>query len=471
VLNEESLFIAALERPTVAERRAFLHEACAGDVALRRRVERLLAAHWEILGILDELATPSGWIELPSGSGPSDVPAGERAGTVIGGRYKLLEKTSAGWMGTVWKAEQSQPVRRNVTLKLIKAGMDSKTVMSRFDAQRQALALFEHPNISKVLDGGTTDGRQPFFVTEYVKGVPLTRYCDKHRLTITQRLALFMPVCHAVQYAHTKGVIHRDLKPSNILVSLDDGRPVPKVLDFGLARAIEHPLTERTLHTADGLLFGSPPYMSPEQAQSNDLEVDARTDVYALGVILYELLTGTTPIERQLFQNATWRELRRLINEAEQPPPSARLCASDSLPSVAARRQLEPARLTRLVRGALDSVVMKCLEKDRSRRYETANGLARDLDRYLAGERVEARPPLARSLLGRFVRRNRGPWLAAVIIFLLPASGRSGTTSGPIRADRARNMASARAEGEKNAGAQAQKRLKQIEWAIASPPS
>ena len=387
----------------------------------------------------------------------------ERVGTVIAGRYRLLEEIGAGGMGTVWKAEQTQPVRRMVALKLIKAGMDSRTVLSRFEAERQALALMEHPNIARVLDGGTTESGRPFFVMEYVKGVPFTRYCDDARLTIAQRLALFVPVCQAVQHAHTKGVIHRDLKPSNILVCLYDGQPVPKVIDFGLAKAIEQPLTERTLHTAHGVLVGTPLYMSPEQAEFNNLDVDARTDIYALGVILYELLTGTTPLERQRFQEAAWHELLRLIKEEEPPRPSARLSDSESLPSLAAQRQLEPVRLTRLVRGELDWIVMKCLEKDRSRRYETANGLARDVERYLADESVEACPPSAGYRLRKFVRRHRGPVLAAAIIFLLLVGGIVGTTWGLIRADRARKAEADRAEGEKTANAQAQKRLQQIE--------
>jgi eukaryotic-like serine/threonine-protein kinase len=452
-MDEESLFMAALERPTVAERRAFLHEACAGDDALLQRVERLLAAHWQILGVLDEVATPHGRIELTSGSSVRRVPTRERVGTVVGGRYRLVERIGAGWMGTVWKAEQSRPIRRMVTLKLITAGMDSKTVLSRFNAERQALALLEHTNIARVLDGGTADGGRPFFVMEYVKGVPITDYCDKARLAIPLRLALFMRVCHAVQHAHAKGVIHRDLKPSNILVCRYDGHPVPKVIDFGLARAIEQPLTERTLHTADGVLFGSPPYMSPEQAESNNLGVDARTDVYALGVILYELLTGTTPLERQRFQDATWRDLRRLITEEEPPLPSARLSGSYELPSVAAQRQLEPARLTRLVRGELDWIVMKCLEKDRARRYETANDLARDIERYLADEPVQARSPLAGYLRGRFVRRNRGLMLAASIILLLLTGGIAGTTWALIRADRSREAPAAHAQGVKESSA------------------
>jgi eukaryotic-like serine/threonine-protein kinase len=445
-LNEESLFVAALEKPTAAERQAFLEFACAGDSGLRQRVELLLAAHDKTRGMLDASARPTGWTEVAAELTPGRGPhPSELVGTTIADRYKLLEVIGAGGMGTVWKAEQKQPVRRTVALKLIKAGMDSRTVLSRFEVERQALAVMDHPNIARVLDGGTTESGRPFFVMEYVKGVPFTQYCDDARLSIAERLALFVPVCQAVQHAHTKGVIHRDLKPSNILVCLYDGHPVPKVIDFGLAKAIQQPLTEQTLLTAHGVLLGTPLYMSPEQAEFNNLDVDARTDIYALGVILYELLTGTTPLERQRFQEAAWHELLRLIKEEEPPRPSARLSDSEALPSLAAQRQLEPVRLTRLVRGELDWIVMKCLEKDRSRRYETASGLSRDVQRYLADESVEACPPSAGYRLGKFVRRNRGPMLAASIIFLLLVSGIVGTTWGLVRADRARKAEAARA--------------------------
>ena len=267
-------------------------------------------------------------------------------------------------MGTVWVAEQTQPVRRKVALKLIKSGMDSKAVLSRFEAERQALALMDHPNIAKVLDGGTTEAGRPYFIMEYVKGIPITKYCDNVQLNIQERLDLFVQVCQAVQHAHQKGIIHRDLKPSNILVCLYDGRPVPKVIDFGLAKAIYQPLTEHTLHTAHGVLIGTPLYMSPEQAEINNLDVDTRSDIYSLGVILYELLTGTTPLERKRFKEAAWQEMLRLIKEEEPPRPSERLSSSDTLPSLAAQRKLEPMKLTRAVRGELDWIVAKALGKE-----------------------------------------------------------------------------------------------------------
>jgi serine/threonine protein kinase len=356
---------------------------------------------------------------------------------VIADRYKLLEAIGEGGMGTVWVAEQTQPVRRKVALKLIKAGMDSKSVLARFEAERQALAVMDHPNIAKVLDGGLTETGRPFFVMEYVKGVPITEYCDATRLSVPERLNLFMQVCQAVQHAHQKGIIHRDLKPSNILVAPYDDKPVPKVIDFGLAKAMHQSLTERTLHTAHESVLGTPLYMSPEQAQLNNLDVDTRSDIYSLGVLLYELLTGTTPLEKKRFKEAAWEEMKRLIREEEPPRPSTRHSSSQMLASLAAGRHTEPARLTKLVRGELDWIVMKSLEKDRTRRYETANGFAMDIQRHLAGEPVLAAPPSARYRLKKFARKHRAELATAAVIGLLLLAGVAVSTWQALRATRA----------------------------------
>jgi serine/threonine protein kinase/tetratricopeptide (TPR) repeat protein len=398
-MTEESLFAAVLGRPP-AERQQYLLAACGADEALLQRMQALLAAHERVADI-----KPGNLAGSPEETG-AYAPKNE-IGTVIAGKYKLREQIGEGGMGTVWVAEQTQPVRRKVALKLIKAGMDSKVVLSRFEAERQALALMDHPNIAKVLDGGTTENGRPFFVMEYVKGIPIVQYCDDVRLSIPDRLGLFLPVCQAIQHAHQKGIIHRDLKPSNILICLYDGKPVPKVIDFGLAKAMHQQLTEHTLYTAHGLMMGTPLYMSPEQAEFNNLDVDTRTDIYSLGVILYELLTGTTPLDKQRFKKAASQEMLRLIKDEEPPRPSTRLSGSTTLPTVAAQRGLEPVKLTRLIRGELDWIVMKCLEKDRTRRYETANSLARDIQRYLGDEPIEACPPSASYRLRKFVSKHR----------------------------------------------------------------
>jgi serine/threonine protein kinase/tetratricopeptide (TPR) repeat protein len=339
--------------------------------------------------------------QAPGATGPAEGP-----GTRIG-PYKLLQPIGEGGMGAVWLAEQEQPVRRQVALKIIKPGLDSAQVIARFEAERQALALMDHPHIAKVLDAGTTLAGRPYFVMELVKGMPLTRFCDERRLGVRQRLELLIPVCQAVQHAHQKGIIHRDLKPSNILVALYDGQPVPKVIDFGVAKATGPRLTEHTLFTAFGAVVGTLEYMAPEQAEVNQLDIDTRADIYSLGVLLYELLTGSTPLQRGRLKKVALLEVLRQIREQEPPKPSARLSSSETLPSVAALRGCEPAKLTKLVRGELDWIVMKCLEKDRERRYETANGLARDLQRYLTDEPVQACPPSAAYRLRKLARKYR----------------------------------------------------------------
>ena len=438
--REQAVFLAAVESKDPAKRAEVLDAQCAGDDELRSRVEALLQAH-------DRSN------ELP-GVGRSDVAPGLRAtviasatasaGRTIAGRYRLLEEIGEGGMGTVWAAEQMQPVRRRVAIKLIKPGMDSRQVLSRFEVERQALALMDHPNIAKVLDGGVTDQGHPYFAMEYVKGVPITEYCDRARVTIEGRLNLFTQVCQAVQHAHQKGIIHRDLKPSNILVCLYDGRPVPKVIDFGLAKAINQPLTEHTLYTAHGVMVGTPLYMSPEQAEFNNLDIDTRTDIYSLGVVLYELLTGTTPLDRQQVKSAIGQEIVRLIKEEEPSKPSTKLSGSGSLPSVAAQRSLEPAQLTRLVRGDLDWIVMKSLEKDRNRRYTTTGAFAEDIERYLRNETITARPPSTSYRLKKLVQRNRAAVLTAVAVALALMAGTAVATWQALRATRAERDALAR---------------------------
>jgi eukaryotic-like serine/threonine-protein kinase len=393
--------------------------------------------------VIDAAFSPAQSDSPGAGSATADAPQSTLEGpaTVIAGRYKLLKKIGEGGMGTVWVADQTQPVRRRVALKLIKPGMDSRQVLARFEAERQALALMDHPNIAKVLDGGLTEAGRPFFVMDYVKGMPITEYCDTTRLSVRERLELFVPVCQAVQHAHQKGILHRDLKPSNVLVAPYDGRRVPKVIDFGLAKAIHQPLTERTLYTSHDTVLGTKLYMSPEQAQLNNLDVDTRTDVYSLGVVLYELLTGTTPLERQRFEKAAWEEARRIIREEEPPRPSVRLSSTDTLASLAACRQTEPARLTELVRGELDWIVMKALEKDRNRRYETANSLARDVECYLAGDPVGACPPSAGYRLRKFASKHRAALTAASLFAALLLVGVLVSTLLAVRARRAESNA------------------------------
>ncbi len=474
-MNESELFNAAVKL-SAADCEKFLKLACKGNPELRGQVEALLKAHFDSATFLRESNDQQVERRLIELLSQTTKPA-EQPGTIIAGRYKLIEAIGEGGMGAVWLAEQKEPVKRKVAIKLIKAGMDSKQVLSRFEAERQALALMDHPNIAKVFDGGMTEQNRPFFAMEYVKGMPLTEYCDQARLSLKERLKLFTPVCQAVQHAHQKGIIHRDLKPSNILICLYDGQPVPKVIDFGLAKAMHHSLTEQSLHTAHGVMVGTPLYMSPEQAEHNNLDVDTRTDIYSLGVILYELLTGSTPLEKLQLKEAAFNEVLRLIKEVEPPKPSTRLSSSLSLPSIAAQRSIEPNQLKKSLVGDLDWIVMKALDKERSRRYETASSLARDVERFLNDEAVEACPPSTTYRLKKMLRRNKGAVLAASLVLLALIVGMTGTIFGLFRANlfaEQQQLAKIEAEtqtalakkaavDEKAANEQSQARLTQIE--------
>jgi non-specific serine/threonine protein kinase/serine/threonine-protein kinase len=431
--NIEEIFFAALEIEGRDARSAFLDQAC-GDPELRHRVERLLARDAQASSFLESPAVPP---TVTVGS-PS---LSEGPGTVIG-PYKLREQIGEGGMGVVYVAEQTQPVRRKVALKVIKPGMDTKQVIARFEAERQALAMTDHPNIARVIDAGATESGRPYFVMELVRGIPITDYCDRERLSISERLELFVLACRAVQHAHQKGIIHRDLKPSNILVTVIDGAAVPKIIDFGVAKATGASLTERTLYTAFQQFVGTPLYMSPEQADLSGADMDTRSDIYSLGVLLYELLTGTTPFDQDTFRRAAFDELRRIIREQEPPRPSTRLSSLGATrATVSANRQADTRHLDRAVRGELDWIVMKALEKDRNRRYETANGLAADVRRYLNDEPVQACPPSAWYRLSKAARRHRAAFVTTALVLSALVVGLSLSIWQAIRATRAERAA------------------------------
>jgi WD40 repeat protein/serine/threonine protein kinase len=435
--REEALFQAAVQL-TGAERAAFLNGACLGDDALRQRLEALLAAHDEP----DELL-PKGapavvkTIKLDMSEAPD-----EAVGQTLG-RYKLLERLGEGGCGVVYVAEQTQPVRRRVALKVIKLGMDTKQVVARFEAERQALAMMDHPNIAKVLDAGTTEVGRPYFVMELVRGIRITDYCDQNQLSTKERLELFIKICQAIQHAHQKGIIHRDIKPSNILVTLHDGVPVPKVIDFGIAKATEGRLTDATVYTQLHQFIGTPAYMSPEQAEMSGLDIDTRSDIYSLGVLLYELLAGSTPFDGKELMSLGIDAMRKTIREKEPVRPSTRFATlkGEELTTTAKRRSADKSKLMHQLKGDLDWIVMKCLEKDRTRRYETANGIAADLKRHLNNEPIVARPPSSAYRFQKLVRRNKLAFAAAGAVAAALLLGIIGSTAQAIRATHAKQAA------------------------------
>ncbi len=431
-LNLRRIFELVLEAPA-PDRAGILDRECGADPSLRARIEAMVAAAESDEFLTEPTANVLPLAPTVKSGAANAAPLTEMAGTRIG-PYKLLQLIGEGGFGSVFMAEQEKPVVRKVALKIIKLGMDTRAVIARFEAERQALAMMDHPHIARVLDAGATDTGRPYFVMELCKGDPITLYCDKHNLGIRERLSLVAQVCQAVQHAHTKGVIHRDIKPSNILVSSQDGHPSARVIDFGIAKATASKLTEKTLFTEHRQLIGTPEYMSPEQAEGS-MDIDTRTDVYSLGVLLYELLTGSTPFDSTRLRSAAFAEIQRIIREVDPPNPSTRLSQStDTIASVAARRHTEPKRLGAIIRGELDWIVMMAMEKDRARRYESANNLAADIQRYLAGEAVFAAPPSATYRLRKVVLRHKAAVTAVVAIAGALLLGVIGTTVGLVRA-------------------------------------
>ena len=421
MLDARQIFLEAVENYAPEKWPEFLDSACRSDAELRRRVEALLQAHGQYNALLDGEGVVA----------TLDCRVSERPGAQIG-PYKLLQQIGEGGFGVVFMAEQTTPVRRKVALKVIKPGMDTRQVIARFEAERQALAVMDHPNIARVLDAGTTESGRPYFVMELVRGVAITAYCDQHSLPIRERLCLFVSVCQAIQHAHTKGIIHRDIKPSNVLVTRQEGQPLAKVIDFGIAKAIGQQLTDKTLFTEFAQMIGTPLYMSPEQAELSSADIDTRSDIYSLGVLLYELLTGTTPFGKERLLTAPYDEIRRIIREEDPPKPSTRFTTHRQPCTVSASRNSDTKHLQQVVRGELDWIVMKCLEKDRNRRYESAGVLAADVQRYLADEPVQAFPPSAWYRFGKFARRNKGVLVTAGVIataLLLALASLAGTVS------------------------------------------
>ena len=463
-MSIEEIFLSAIEKKSASERQRFLQEAFALHPELRDEVEALLRSH-ESAGtflsqpIVDPIGSRAG-VPLESPFPELDIYTGKQIGP-----FQIVERIGKGGMGLVYLAEQKDLVQRQVAIKVIRPELATKSMLARFEAERRALAIMDHPNIAKVLDAGETEFGHPYFVMELVRGVPITNYCDQARFSPLQRLELMVSVCNAVQHAHQKGIIHRDIKPSNVLVTEFDGKPVPKIIDFGIAKAIDAKVSEQSLHTDFGAVVGTLEYMSPEQAGLESLDVDTRSDVYSLGVLMYELLTGSTPIDRKQLRSVAFIELLRAIREIDPPRPSTRISSTDNAPSVAANRSIEPSRLQGYVRGDLDWIAMRALEKDRERRYQTANDLSQEIQRFLLHQPVHAGPPNVRYRLSKFLRRNRTASLAIGLVLLSMLVGSIATTLGWLESRRQYALAVAAQGHEREARELAEQRLSEAEAA------